>query len=517
MNAQTEIETIQHIKLTDLHPDPHQPRKYFDPIALQELADDIKVRGIIEPIIYFVDDEGKNIILAGERRYRAAGLAELESVPCLQREGGNPMERLLDQVSENFQREGLNAIEMANFFDELVNIHKIKPTKIPDTLGQYGLKKFDRSYISNMRRLLQLPDWAQLMIHQGKLTASHGKYLLPAVASEKVLERVKVFLEKHDKVTVDAIADVVEEVYDKCHLDIRQGRSKNNDGHWPYIDTEFDYKEDCKGCKTRQCFNTEYGGSLAYCLNESCYDEKQAAAIAKKEADEAKAKKAAETRRKNLLIKQAEEQGTTVEELEKQEALTNPPDDDSRARGRIERTQTHLDAWLRIQLMEHLPDDEATRYQIILYMAAGAPGDYGYSYTGFADRGCSSVHLYTDSNIEYGIDITLKPTIVRETMELDICKAGIDAMSRNNLRKLAHHCGIILEGNYVIDKEYLDIKLKDEIIATTPQAIIDQIGDEEWKKVCNNTAGYLKDRILNHADDYGVPADLNAMYFNEED
>jgi hypothetical protein len=217
------------------------------------------------------------------------------------------------------------------------------------------------------------------------------------------------------------------------------------------------------------------------------------------------------------MKKEAEDRGVTLEELEQEEQMLQGPDDDSRARGRIERTQQYLDNWLRIRTIEHLSEDEATRYQLVLYMAAGAPGDYGYE-GGYGYTGCGSVRLdLTAQDEDHGIDFTLKPYRTTENLEMDICEAGLKSMSRKNLRTLAHHCGIKLEGNYYLDHEYLDIKLKDEIIQSTPAAVIEMIGEDEWKKVCNCTAGYLKGRIVNHADTYGVPADLVAMYSETAD
>jgi len=90
-------------------------------------------------------------------------------------------------------------------------------------------------------------------------------------------------------------------------------------------------------------------------------------------------------------------------------------------------------------------------------------------------------------------------------------------MSRSNLRKLAHHCGIKLEGNYAIDIDYLNIKQKDEVIQTTPEAVIQSFDDGHWQKICKGPAGFLKDQIITRDHVYGVPADLLAMYNEKEE
>ncbi len=512
MNAKAETEVIQHLKITELKPDPDQPRKYFDEAALQELAEDIKVNDLIEPIIYYINEKGKNIIYAGERRWRASKLAKLKTVKCLLREAGQPMERLMTQVSENFQREGLNPIEMAAFFEQMITKHKIKTTQIGDTLQKHGFRKFERSHISNIRRLLQLPEWAQQLIQAGKLSAAHGKHLLPALKSEKVTEHMEAFLKKQTP-TTKRLQDTIENAYDDLHFSVCQGKLEMDEdyGFQRYKSTKFAWRKECENCETCQIIKTEHSINL-YCLNEPCYDKKQQAAITKIEKAEQRKLKTAETKRKNALAKKAEEKGISVEELEAAEKVLNTPLDDSRARARVERTQQYLDEWLRKQIDAHLLEDKATRYQVILWMAAGAPGD-AYCCTSAA----GSVNLELDKDFtDHGIDITLQQKVDITGLELMTCTAGIDAMRRNNLRKLAHYVGIKLEGHYSIDREYLDIKQKNEVIETTPEAVIQSFDDDDWGKTCKKSAGFIKDRILTRDYLYGVPADLIAMYNETE-
>ena len=513
MNAQADTEVIQQIQLTNLQADPTQPRKYFDKKALQELSNDIASRGIIEPIIYFIDAEGKNTILAGERRFRAANMAELETVPCLLREPGSDIERLLDQVSENFQREGLNPIEMALFFETLIERHEIKPTELPAFLVTYGFKKFDRSYISNIRRLLKLPKWAKTLIQKDQITAAHGKYLLQALPSQPVLKHMQTFLKK--PCTTKKLKDEIETAYDDLHIDVCRGKQYFDQeyGFKRYGTTKFDRRKECEKCDTCQILNTEYSTTL-YCLNETCYDEKQQAAIVKIEKAEQRRLKTAETKHKNALAKQAEEQGISVEEMEAVEEVMNTSLHDPRANARIERTQKYLDEWLRKQIDTHLLKDLATRYKVILWMAAGAPGDKYHCYTSAA----GSVSLDLDDELsEQGIDITLQEKIGTTQLELMTCTAGINSMHRHSLRTLAHFISIKLEDNYIIDRDYLDIKIKSEIIETTPQAVIEAWDEGHWEKLCKKDALTLKDNILFNDFRYGVPADLNAMYNTTEE
>lgn len=508
MNAQVTDEIIQQIKLSDLQADPDQPRSFFDKDSLQELADDITARGIIEPIIFFKDNNGKNTITDGERRYRAAKLAKLETVPCLYRDSGTDLERLLDQVSANFQREGLNSIEMAVFFEQLIEKHKIKPSELSELLVKYGFKKFDRSYISNIRRLLKLPKVAHSLIQQNKITAAHGKYLLQALPSKPVMKQTLAFLKKH-ACTTSLLQEKIEDAYEELHIDASHGKYlKDENGHSTmWQTTKFDYKKLCINCKTSQIIKAQHSTSL-YCLNEECYDKKQAAAKKKIEAAENRKTKVAAKKLETELIERAEQQGISIDELKLNEEKQTP-EIDNRANARISRTQDYLDERLRGQLDAHMLEDEAARYHVVLWLAVGAPGD-------FASARCIDIDLDCDDEA-YGIDITLQQKLDPKQLELMACTAGINTMDRPNLRTLAHHVGIKLEKNYSIDREYLKIKLKDEIIETTPEAVIQSFDDGEWEKTCKKSAGFIIDRILTRDHIYGVPQDLIDMYNEASD
>ena len=505
MNALPNTETVELVKHTDLQPDANQPRTYFDKEALQELADDISVRGIMEPILYFISKDNKKTILAGERRWRAAEIAGLKDVPCLHRESGTEIDRLLDQVSENLQREGLNAIEMAHFFDQMIEKHKIKAAELGEFLVKYGFKNFERSYITNIRRLLKLPKWAKIKIQKKELTAAHGKHLLPAIASKEVMKQMQAFLKK--PCTTAELKEEVEDTYGQLHIDVSScGHVKTqNSDTWEAI--KFNYKKTCNGCKTCQTIKTDYQ-THHYCLNETCFNEHQQAAKEKiKKAEERKAKADAK-KLEEQQIERAEQQNISVAELKERDAKSSPPEPDKRAENRIEKTQQHLDEWLRKQIDTHLIEDEATRYKIILWMAAGAPGDFCANYAG-----PGSVDIDLDTDIEdHGIDITLQNKLDPIQMELMTCTAGINSMDRDNLRTLAHYVGVVLTGYYIVDREYLDIKSKTELIESTPTAVIESWDDGHWTKICKKGADFIKDNILNMAHMYGVPEDLQQMY-----
>lgn len=138
---------LYEIPVNDIKPDPNQPRKYFDKEALEELADSIKKNGVVQPIIFRVDDKGKLIIIAGERRHKAAKKLKLETIPGLFNDG-DPSEIAL---IENLLRQDLTAIEEAEAMSKLKEERQYTDEQLGEVLGK------KRSTISDMLLLSNLP------------------------------------------------------------------------------------------------------------------------------------------------------------------------------------------------------------------------------------------------------------------------------------------------------------------------------------------------------------------------
>lgn len=167
---------------------PDQPRRNFAPESLQELADSIKARGILQPLIVrpHPDDSGLYQIVAGERRWRAAQLAQQHEVPVLIRELSDT-EVLEVAIIENIQRADLNAIEEAYAYRQLMDRFGHTQEKLAEALNK------SRSHIANLLRLLSLPDDVQTWVKEGKLTAGHARAVItapnPADLARKVIDR----------------------------------------------------------------------------------------------------------------------------------------------------------------------------------------------------------------------------------------------------------------------------------------------------------------------------------------
>ncbi len=164
VNNSTEIE----ISLIDRNPE--QPRKNFDEKALNELSISIKEHGIIQPIIVRKENN-RYIIIAGERRWRAARLAGLKTVPCLIKEYSNQQVSEI-AIIENLQREDLNPIESAKAIKNLMEQYSLTQEQVADKIGK------SRSAITNTLRLLTLPDSIINLVETNKLTAGHARALL---------------------------------------------------------------------------------------------------------------------------------------------------------------------------------------------------------------------------------------------------------------------------------------------------------------------------------------------------
>lgn len=165
-----EGEKIQTIKIIDIEPNRNQPRRNFDREAIEELAESIKVYGVIQPIIVTKKDNYYEIV-AGERRWRASKKAGLTEIPCIVREDD---ERKAKEIAliENIQREDLNPIEKAKGFEQLIKEYGLKQQELADRMGM------NRSTIANSLRILNLDPRVINLALEGKLTEGHCRSLL---------------------------------------------------------------------------------------------------------------------------------------------------------------------------------------------------------------------------------------------------------------------------------------------------------------------------------------------------
>ncbi len=163
--------SIQLIEISRISPHPDQPRRHFDLAALDELAESIATRGIIQPIVVRPAADDRYQIVAGERRWRAAQKAQLHRIPAIVRDFSES-ETLEIALVENIQREDLNPIEEAQAYRRLIDQFSHSQDALARIVGK------SRSHVANLMRLLELPDDVQMLVMRGHLSMGHGRALI---------------------------------------------------------------------------------------------------------------------------------------------------------------------------------------------------------------------------------------------------------------------------------------------------------------------------------------------------
>ena len=171
------------VPVEKLIPNPNQPRRDFKSDALQELAASIRVKGVIQPLIVRSLPNGLYEIVAGERRWRAAQLAQLHELPVIIRDFTDS-EVIEVAIIENIQRADLNAIEEALAFRQLMDKFGHTQEKLAEALSK------SRSHIANLLRLLSLPEEVQAHVREGALTAGHARALITAPNAAELARQV---------------------------------------------------------------------------------------------------------------------------------------------------------------------------------------------------------------------------------------------------------------------------------------------------------------------------------------
>lgn len=184
--AQTETNGVRQLALDAIRPNPQQPRTNFEEGALQELATSIRTHGVIQPLIVTENPEqpGNFWLVAGERRWRAARLANLTEVPALVREA-SPQQLMELALVENVQRADLNPLEEAAAYQTLMHEFKLTHSEIAERVGK------SRSAVTNTMRLLELPHPIQEAVTTNRISAGHARTLLALPTQNAMLSALQ--------------------------------------------------------------------------------------------------------------------------------------------------------------------------------------------------------------------------------------------------------------------------------------------------------------------------------------
>ncbi len=483
---------VHQLRVKDISPDPSQPRREFEATALKELADNIKARGVLQPLTVRKVD-GEIIIKMGERRWRAAKLAGVKEVPCILDDSDqDDVDRGLDQVAENELRANLNPMDMADFLVRLRTEQHKSVDELCSALEKAGMKHVSRPLISNLMRLVELPDWAKDMIRAGTLTAAHGKYLLQARDLPDVMKRVKQGLERDTQwkgsVTVKELEELVHDELDQAGIDLN--------AQWGERVRLFKITE-CRKCEFyRKAGNTEY------CFNEKEFDRKQAEAKAliKENPDDPRLTKAAK-------------------ELAGEERKAASPREDARreaenTRMQLKSVQTRVEnfveAWLRNHLITTvLPaQDRAYLDRIVFFLALGMPHTPSYSENG-----------YIANHVEHNNQEEARKAMKRTKLSAFITGDGISksdavataqacvkTMTRSMIHEVCSERGVQLDPAFRVSEEYLAILRRPQLEALAKVAKLPTIAGTTGKQI---KAELLKPESVAAI---GVPAAVAKAY-----
>ena len=222
----TSKEEIIEINLSELRPNPYQPRKIFKDEALVELANSIKEHGVFQPIIVKKSIKGYEII-AGERRFRASKLAGLEKIPAIIRDFTD--EQMMEiALLENLQRENLNVIEEALAYKSMIEKLGLTQDELSKRVGK------SRSHITNILGILRLPKEIQSMIIEGKITMGHARVISKLESTEQMMELANKIIE--EKLPVRDLEHITED--NKFERKVKIERKPKD------INREYKYVED---------------------------------------------------------------------------------------------------------------------------------------------------------------------------------------------------------------------------------------------------------------------------------
>ena len=174
--------SVRMIEIGRIRPNPSQPRQVFDAEALDELAASIRERGVLQPILVRAIEDGFELI-AGERRWRAAQKAQLHEIPALVRQADDESSAEIALI-ENVQREDLNSIEEAEAYRQLIDRYGHSQEIVGKLVGK------SRSHITNLLRLLELPDAVRLMLLRGDISMGHARAIATAPDPEALANEI---------------------------------------------------------------------------------------------------------------------------------------------------------------------------------------------------------------------------------------------------------------------------------------------------------------------------------------
>lgn len=245
-----QFEEFQSLPLEQIFPGSEQPRSNFDSGKLMELSESIKAHGVIQPITVYREKPGRYRIIAGERRWSAAGIAGLKEIPALVRTASEH-ERLELALIENLQREDLNAIEIATAFARLAEEHGLSHEQIAERTGK------DRSTITNFLRLLRLSPAVRGEVISGTISVGHARALLNIEDERKQIEACNEIIAK--QLSVRATEQLIKKLTSSAPTEKKRTEDPQVD---PNVRAALDEISSALGTKVKLIPKSESAGRL---------------------------------------------------------------------------------------------------------------------------------------------------------------------------------------------------------------------------------------------------------------
>lgn len=480
-------------RIYDLDPksiirDVKQPRKTFDKAKLNELALSLKHNGMRQPIPVRLKD-GKAIIVHGERRWRAAKLAKLATVPCfLSDQNEGDFDRAAGQVAENLDREVLNPADLAAFLADLQKTHKKSTNELMAELDKRGMKVISHARIDKLLRFNEFPAWVKAYLIDGKLSEEHGVVLLQTLAFPSVMKELQGEIKRSiawtGAITVKELHRAIEGAYRMA------GRTLKT--NWGDGNRLFDLKE-CRGCEFKKTI-----AGTTYCLDPKEFDKKN------QQAEALQLKR--DSQRKQTTTSKSKPTPTEVKrKQERREEIAG------------DKLSIWLDVWLRPRLLAVVAE-RATGLQIYALTFWLATGGVRIAKSYWMDQQHELVARNT-SSLLHAAKIGNLPDAIGYAMCADhkgerekaIAQAAIMVMDAEQLRWFARQIKFDLTAEgFAIDIGYLNLHRKAELIAVAEKGDVVPRG-------AGGVAG-LKTDILDTTgsiERIGVPADVAELYASE--
>lgn len=535
-----ELGRVHQVPLEQIIEDAGNVRATFDGAKLNELAADIGRRGVEQPITIFQDPKGAGpyIIKHGARRYRAAKIAKLKTIPALVAEragtgsGDGAIRKLFDQVAENFQRDDLNPIDFAHFIQRLNKEHNVKISAIPALLKDNGLDAMSRSHLHYYLNLLELPKWVQEFIQAGKLTPKHGMAIKPAMVSERVMHDLKqtitkevAALEKQEAKDSDvdarrfSVSDLVRAMshsFEKIHVELDTNFYTQGDNRTYYEPGKL--SDENKKAIGLVSITSPNGYKHHYAMNPAAHKKLNA------EARENFQKREKQQAARNKVGKSKSGTGKGKGDTPPTRDAANPQRLREHFHGRVE-------AWLRAKLPEA---PLSVVNQVAIWLAFGAPAISGPEAKAIATKGVLEHGFFRHTNaIDQSNQVRLAAQhkltsighflnckdvteLMRPVVENLVAVGGFtnEYISRHvdlaTLLTLAKHIGYDLERDFRVTEDYLKMHTKAGLEKVVKPATRKDDQARKWL-ACRKTTDMRK-FCIDNAGAIGVPADIRKLY-----